>query len=74
MVDVAGAGVADILFTKPPELIVATAVFVLLQLPPGLVVDNKEVDPIHTLVLPVMALGRAFTVMSLVLWQPMPCV
>jgi hypothetical protein len=39
---------------RPVELTVATVVLLLLQVPPGVMSLNKEVAPVHTLVMPVM--------------------
>lgn len=65
----------DTLVTNPVVgSTVATAVFPLLHVTPGLVQSRSVVKPIHTVGLPVIALGSAFTVISLVLTQPIPCV
>ena len=49
-----------------PAPIVATAVLLLLQVPPVLVVLRVVVCPTHALVLPVMAAGSGFTVATAV--------
>ena len=49
-----------------PAPTVATAVLLLLQVPPVLVVPKVVVCPTHALILPVMAAGSGFTVTSAV--------
>lgn len=57
--------------TKPLELpIVATPVFVLVHTPPGTLLPNVDVRPIHTFRLPVIVPGLGLTVTTVVRLQP----
>lgn len=49
---------------------VATAVLLLLQVPPGKVFDNIVAPPLHSTVVPVMGAGNGFTVMGVITKQP----
>ena len=51
-------------------LIVATALLLLVQVPPAVTSPSVVVKPIHTLAVPVMAPGIGFTVMVFVILQP----
>jgi hypothetical protein len=55
-----------------PAPTVATAVLLLLQVPPVLVVLSVVVCPTQALVLPVITAGSGFTVATAVRWQPVP--
>ena len=54
------------------ELIVATAVLVLLHVPHAVASDKFVVRPVHTLVTPVIAAGVRFTVITCVVFAPQP--
>lgn len=57
--------------TNPLELpMVATPVFVLVHTPPGTLLPNVDVSPIHTFRLPVIAPGLGLTVTTVVRLQP----
>jgi hypothetical protein len=44
----------------------------LLQVPPAVVVLNADVSPVQIVVLPVIAAGNPFTVITIVWLQPEP--
>lgn len=60
--------------TTPVLLIVAAVGLVLLHTPPVLVVLSVVVLPTHTCAVPVIVLGSAFTVIVVLLIQPVPTV
>ena len=66
--------------TDKPEIepeerpMVATAVLLLVQVPPGTELVTTVEEPTHTAVLPDIALGDKNTVTTLVLLQPAPAV
>ncbi len=60
----------DIPVTTPLVFTLATAVLLLLQVPPEVVSARVIADPIHTAAPPVIAPGNGFTVIVLVLRQP----
>jgi hypothetical protein len=60
----------DVPHTKPLVPIVATAVLLLVHVPPVAVSDSVVQLPKHTWVLPVMIDGAVFTVTTVVAVQP----
>ena len=56
--------------TPPPEVTVATAGVLELQVPPVEASDNVVVRPIHTFMVPVIAAGNGLTVITSMLEQP----
>jgi len=56
--------------TTPPELTGARLGLLLLQLPPPVASDKVTVEPRHTKLGPVIAAGEGFTVMPVVVIQP----
>lgn len=57
--------------TRPePDTTVATAVLPLLQVPPGVPSASRVVLPAQTVVRPVIMKGSGFTVITLVMIQP----
>jgi len=56
--------------TIPVEPMVATAVLLLLQVPPASVLARAVVLPTHTLVVPVMVAGRDMMLTVVVIAQP----
>ena len=56
---------ADTPVTTPVELTVAMDVLLLLHVPPGVASASVVDDPMHTVLLPVMAAGPAVTVITL---------
>ena len=64
---------ADIPETKPVDPpIVAIPVAALVHVPPGVVLLNEVLSPIHALGIPVIGAGTGFTVMVVVVVQPEP--
>ena len=57
--------------TMPDVPIVATPVLLLAHVPPLVIEDRVVVDPAHTVVVPVIAAGSAFTVTVAVLLHPL---
>ena len=60
--------------TTPVELIVATEVVLLLQVPPAAASPKLVVDPAHTTKVPVIVVGTGLTVMGVVAEQPVASV
>jgi len=56
--------------TTPPAVIVATAGVPLLHIPSAVASLKVVVDPTHTLVVPVIAAGKGFTVTVVVTAHP----
>ena len=61
---------AEIPVTTLDALMVATALLLLVHVPPPVTSISVVVKPIHTLAVPVMAPGMGFTVMVFVVLQP----
>ena len=60
--------------TEPVELTVPCNGLLLLHVPPVDVVDNVVLLPAHTLVIPVIGAGNAFTVIPVVVVHPVDSV
>lgn len=58
--------------TIPKPETVATAVLLLLHIPPAVASLRAIVAPAHTVVGPVIADGKGFTVTTVVMLQPVP--
>jgi hypothetical protein len=56
--------------TTPPDVIVATAVLLLLHVPPLVVLLNTVVDAWHTESSPVIPAGAGLTITVVIVWQP----
>ena len=62
----------DIPVTIPEELTVATAVLLLLQVPPGVASVSAVVEPTQRVSVPAIGAGLLFAVMVSVAKQPVP--
>ena len=60
--------------TTPVEILIVALPLLLVQLPPAGVLFSVVVRPTHTVGVPVIVVGLAFTVTVLVLIQPVPSV
>jgi hypothetical protein len=58
--------------TTPPAVMVATAGVALLHVPPAVTLLKVVVEPMQTLVVPVMAAGSGLTVTVVVTAHPVP--
>jgi hypothetical protein len=56
--------------TTPAALMVATEGLLLDHTPPGVASERTKVDPVHTLLPPVMGDGTAFTEIMVTVLQP----